>query len=101
MKPLRVLKTAWFVGLTASMVSWVGAGEVKFGPPVRLAVPDCVELEGPEVVDFDGDGLRDLLSGVYDGYLLFRRNTGTDAVPQFAKPVKVQSGGKDIELEHW
>lgn len=89
------------VGLAASLVSSIVAEEVAFGPAQRLQIPDLEELEGPEVVDYDGDGVRDLLSGNYGGNLIFRRNTGTDAKPTYAKPVKLQRGGKDIKLKHW
>lgn len=77
------------------------AREVAFAAPVRLDVPGSRELEGPELVDFDGDGKVDLLSGIYKGHLLFRKNEGTNAAPKFAAPVKLKSGGKDIKLTHW
>ena len=89
------------VGLTASLFTTAGAGENRFGPPQGLDVPGCTELEGPEVIDYDGDGVRDLLSGLYSGHLLLRRNLGTNKVPRYAEPVKLQSGGKDIKLKHW
>ena len=87
-----------FTGLMATLVS---AGEVTFGPPVHLDVPECTQLEGPELVDYDGDGKLDLLSGLFSGNLLFRKNVGSNAAPKFAKPTKLQSGGKDIKLKHW
>jgi hypothetical protein len=101
MKRSIALVSAAFTGLTGSLVSELVAEDVTFAPPVRLEVPDCKELEGPEVVDVDGDGIRDLLSGVYAGYLLVRQNTGTNDAPQYGKPVRLQSAGQDIKLEHW
>ena len=89
------------VGLTASTVSGLRADEAKFGAAERLEVPGLKALEGPEVVDVDGDGVADLLSGVYAGNLLFRKNTGTNTAPKYAEPVKVQRGGEDIKLKHW
>lgn len=97
----KITFTNLFAGLAASLVSTASAGEISFAPPVRLEIPECTQLEGPELVDFDGDGKLDLLSGVYSGNLLFRKNVGSDAAPKFATPVKLQSGGKDIKLKHW
>lgn len=39
---------------------------------------------GPVVVDWDGDGNKDLIVGFhYAGWLYFYRNSGTDMQPQF------------------
>jgi hypothetical protein len=46
-------------------------------------------------VDFDGDGIGDILSGSYDGDLYFFKGTGHGA---FATPVKLQREGKVINL---
>jgi hypothetical protein len=70
--------------------------------------------------DWDGDGRIDLLTGVSDwrdygwddafdergkwtrgplhGYVYLHRNIGTNAKPQYAPPVKLESGGKPIDL---
>ena len=88
-------------GLAVSSISSGNAAEVKFGAPQRLQIPGLEKLEGPELVDYDGDGVRDLLSGNYAGNIIFRKNTGTDAKPKWAEPVKLQRDGKDIKLKHW
>ncbi len=71
-------------------------------------------------VDWDGDGTIDLLNGVSDwrdygwddafndkgewtrgplhGYVYFFRNTGTNAEPRYAKPVKLSAGGEVLDL---
>jgi len=60
------------------------------------------ELEGVEIVDYDGDGIQDLLSGLYSGHLLFRKNTGTNGSPKYAKAVKLTLyNEKAIKLKHW
>ena len=87
--------------LATSLISSATAGEVRFGPPQSLQVPGLEKLEGPEVVDYDGDGVQDLLSGNYSGNILFRKNTGTNAAPKYADPVNLKRGEKDIKLKHW
>lgn len=71
-------------------------------------------------VDWDGDGAIDLLNGVSDwrdygwddafnekgewtrgplhGYVYLYRNSGTNASPHYAEPVKLKAGGKAIDL---
>jgi hypothetical protein len=46
-------------------------------------------------VDFDGDGIGDILSGSWPGELYFFKGTGKG---EFAAPVKLQRDGKDINL---
>jgi hypothetical protein len=46
-------------------------------------------------VDFDGDGIGDILSGSYDGDLYFFKGKGQG---QFAAPVRLQREGKAINL---
>jgi hypothetical protein len=46
-------------------------------------------------VDFDGDGIGDILSGSYDGDLYFFKGKGQG---QFAAPVKLQRDGQNINL---
>jgi hypothetical protein len=46
-------------------------------------------------VDFDGDGIGDILSGSYPGELYFFKGQSQGA---FAAPVKLQRAGKDINL---
>jgi len=43
----------------------------------------------PVVVDWNGDGAKDLLVGDGDGQVVFFRNTGTDAAPELAAGVAV------------
>ncbi len=52
----------------------------------------------PDVLDLDGDGKKDILTGNYNGELLFYSNTGTDAEPNFAGYEAVKSDGVVIDL---
>jgi len=52
----------------------------------------------PVVMDVDGDGKKDLVTGNTDGQILFYKNIGTDALPMFAGYTMVQSNGLPIDL---
>jgi hypothetical protein len=51
-------------------------------------------------VDWDGDGMLDLLGG-YQSYILYFRNKGTLLDPVFEAPVKIMAGGKPIYMPNW
>jgi hypothetical protein len=75
------------------------------------------------VVDFDGDGLQDIIVGVGDwtdygwdnaynaqgewtngplrGYVYVARNTGTNENPRYAEPFRVTAGGSPLEVFGW
>jgi hypothetical protein len=76
----------------------------------RLAAPVLV-LDGkqpidvdvghatPYVVDWDGDGKKDLLVGQFgEGKLRIYLNKGTDAEPRFDGFTYLQAGGKDATV---
>lgn len=96
--------------------------------PVKLPLsakvhPNKVRADMWRYVDFDGDGLLDLIVGVGDwteygwdnayspdgkwtngpihGYIYFIRNTGTADAPKYAEPVKVMTGDKPVETFGW
>jgi WD40 repeat protein len=52
----------------------------------------------PAIVDADGDGKKDILTGNTDGQILFYNNVGTDSLPIFAGYTMVQSNGQPIDL---
>jgi hypothetical protein len=52
----------------------------------------------PDVLDLDGDGKKDLLTGNTNGQLLLYINTGTDSDPFFSGYSLVESDGVAIDL---
>jgi hypothetical protein len=52
----------------------------------------------PVIIDADGDGKKDIITGNTDGQILFYKNVGTDSLPLFAGYTMVQSNGKPIQL---
>jgi hypothetical protein len=53
----------------------------------------------PSLVDFDGDGLTDLMLGESRGKIVYFENIGSASVPQWA-PVQERLGGIDIGTWH-
>ncbi len=65
------------------------------GAPIGVKVGHAAPL----AIDFDGDGVRDLLVGQFgDGKLNIFKNTGTNASPILAGGVFLQAGGKDATI---
>ena len=61
-----------------------------------LVVPSA--RSSPEVVDLDGDGKKDLLTGNTNGQVLFYSNVGDDADPVFGGYEAVEAAGVPIDL---
>ena len=92
-------------------------------PEKILTEPGNIRQNQWKFVDFDGDGALDLTVGIdfwgdfgplsggpeafnargewtrgkLRGYVYLLRNTGTTARPKYARPVRLQAGGKDID----
>jgi hypothetical protein len=52
----------------------------------------------PEIVDFDGDGMKDLITGNTEGRVLFYPNIGSDAAPVFSGYTAIEADGVPIDL---
>ena len=62
----------------------------------NLVVPS--NRSSPVILDLDGDGKKDLLTGNTEGQLLFYQNVGTDDKPGFSGYSLVESNGVAIDL---
>jgi hypothetical protein len=76
-------------------------GSPQAGAPAEdngrdLLVPGL--RSSPVVMDLDGDGLPDLLTGNTEGQILFYRNVGFRSLPLFSGYSLVQSNGQPIHL---
>lgn len=56
-------------------------------------------LPSPTTVDWNGDGVLDILAGNSEGFVLFFENIGSNDAPKFLPPTRVQAGGRDIQVQ--
>ncbi len=78
-------------------------GAPVFEDPVALLQTDgylyAGSLATPCVVDWDGDGVLDILTGASEGTVRFFKNTGSNEEPKFLNPVFLHAGGALIQIE--
>jgi hypothetical protein len=96
--------------LAAAACAAAGAAALAAEGGIRLATPVEVLAGGapidpevghatPNLVDWDGDGKRDLLVGQFGGgRLRVYLNSGTDADPKFRDFRFAKAGGKDASV---
>lgn len=56
-------------------------------------------LPVPSTIDWDGDGILDLIVGNSEGFVLFFKNIGDNTNPAFLPGERVQAGGKEIQIQ--
>lgn len=56
-------------------------------------------LAVPSIVDWDGDGVLDIVSGNSEGRILFFRNRGTNRQPAMEVGVALKAGGREIFVQ--
>src|SRR5262245_27476436 len=100
MKQIHATK---LVALAAALAASLAAQQ--FETPFRVQAggkPIDVDIghAAPYVVDFDGDGVRDLLVGQFgNGRCRIYKNTDTDKAPQFGDFKFLEAGGKTVEVK--
>jgi hypothetical protein len=95
---------------SALLIALLVAGQLDGAKPSELAPGVKVEAGGapidveighaaPCFVDFDGDGLKDLLVGQFGGgKLRIYKNVGTKGAPKFESFAFFQAGGADASV---
>ena len=97
---MKVTSLAAFAAALAA-----SAAAQQFETPFRVQAggkPIDVDIghAAPYVVDFDGDGVRDLLVGQFgSGRCRIYKNTGTDKAPRFGDFTYLEAGGKTAEVK--
>jgi len=56
-------------------------------------------LPTPTTVDWNGDGVVDILAGNSEGFVLFFENTGSNDEPKFLPATRVRAGGREIQVQ--
>ena len=75
------------------------AKEPKLAEPVVLDIlKQPMSRPSPYVVDWDGDGKRDVLLGMETNEVMFLKNTGTNEKPVFATPERIELPGFDTKV---
>lgn len=78
-------------------------GSPVFESPVPLQEENPLLFGGsltvPTVVDWDGDGVLDIVSGNSQGHILFFKNIGCNESPEFTTPVFLKSCGHVIHVQ--
>jgi hypothetical protein len=98
------------VGNIEGAIHWIENVGTKTAPrwserkPVCLADGTAIKIESgdahPLAVDWDGDGVLDLLVGTGDGRVFFYKGSKKDGqrTPALAKPVELRAGGVPIQV---
>ena len=98
------MKTPLFASVCAVGAAATALTAQEFETPFRVTAggePIAVEIghAHPYVVDFDGDGVRDLLVGQFgSGRLRIYKNTGRNDAPEFASFQWFEAGGEIAEV---
>jgi len=81
---------------TSPPVGWIGDGGNRFAPTSPINGPPG--NNSATVVDWNNDGLPDLLYGISSGYIVVAENTGTREAPAFnRRRILFDSAGKPID----
>jgi hypothetical protein len=97
--------------IVAGTLAAQGAGispKSELEQPVRIEA-DGVPIDtgkdighpGPLVLDYDNDGLQDLLVSAFRGNIRFFKNVGTRRNPKFQEGKPLAAGGEPIRIHNW
>jgi hypothetical protein len=83
-------------GIPPSFDTMFSTGYLALQGEEYLRVP--TDRSSPVIMDFDGDGKKDILTGNTEGQLFFYQNIGTDEAPLFSGYSQVTANGVPIDL---
>lgn len=82
---------------------WTKTGAPVFANPVSVLQEHADlyagTLPSPTTVDWNGDGVLDILAGNSEGFVLFFENIGSNDEPKFLPATRVQAGGREIQVQ--
>jgi hypothetical protein len=82
---------------------WAKTGAPVFAEPVSVLQETADlyagTLPSPTTVDWNGDGVLDILAGNSEGFVLFFENIGSNDEPKFLPATRVQAGGREIQVQ--
>ena len=82
---------------------WAKTGAPVFAEPVSVLQEHADlyagTLPSPTTVDWNGDGVLDILAGNSEGFVLFFENIGLNDEPKFLPATRVQASGRDIQVQ--
>lgn len=82
---------------------WAEMGTPVFAEPVSVLQENADlyagTLPSPTTVDWNGDGVLDILAGNSEGFVLFFENIGSNDAPKFLPATRVQAGGCSIQVQ--
>jgi len=82
---------------------WTKSGAPVFANPVSVLQEHADlyagTLPSPTTVDWNGDGVLDILAGNSEGFVLFFENIGSNDEPKFLPATRVQAGGREIQVQ--
>lgn len=82
---------------------WAKTGAPVFAEPVSVLQEHADlyagTLPSPTTVDWNGDGVLDILAGNSEGFVLFFENIGSNDEPKFLPATRLQAGGREIQVQ--
>jgi len=87
------------VFLSGLASAWIPNWETEYRLLCNGSIIDVGYYAAPCVVDWDVDGLKDIILGQYDdGYIFFYKNVGTNSAPVFNTAVQLYADGTPISM---
>jgi hypothetical protein len=82
---------------------WAKTGAPVFAEPVSVLQENADlyagTLPSPTTVDWNCDGMLDILAGNSEGFVLFFENRGSNDEPKFLPATRVEAGGQAIQVQ--